>query len=73
MSFLQLVLSLDKTIGGFNSIFADSVILTHIATSPFLKRECLYTKSVCTRNIILVVQALGVEFLWCFFWMLVVV
>ena len=37
MSFLQLVLSLDKTIEGFNSIFADSVILTHIATEIISK------------------------------------
>ena len=39
MSFLQLVLSLDKTKDGFNFYFADSVILTHIATM-FVKSHC---------------------------------
>ena len=40
MSFLELALLCDKTKVGFNSIFADSVILTRIATSPFVKYEC---------------------------------
>ena len=60
MSFLQLVLLLDKTIEGINSILP-IVSYRNISLSEL--------RMSCTRNITLGVRALGVEFLYCFFWM----
>ena len=48
----------------FEFYFADNVILTHIATSPFLKLEVLTCRTfVHVEKIILAVQVLEVEFL----------
>ena len=47
----------------FEFYFADNVILTHIATSPFLKLEVSHVELCTRRKIILAVQVLEVEFL----------
>ena len=60
MSFLQLVLLLDKTIEGINSILP---IVSYRNISLSELRMSVH------ENITLGVRALGVEFLYCFFWM----